>query len=100
MFNIQKIQHLGLAVLTPFSSKVTETCCAVKKLSHAVIKPSHSGFFVIHSVGRGDKTESLSDKTESLSNKPRDLVGRSDFFYSLGGMRRDAERCREKSFVR
>jgi hypothetical protein len=50
-----------------------------------VIKPSHSGFFVIHLVGRGDKTESLGDK-------PSDSVGRGDFFYSLGGMRWDAAR--------
>jgi hypothetical protein len=48
-----------------------------------VIQPSHSGFFVIHSVGRGDKTESLGDKTESLGDKPSDSVGRGDFFYSL-----------------
>jgi hypothetical protein len=44
--------------------KVTETYCVMIKLSHAVIKPSHSGFFVIHLVGRGDKTKSVGDETE------------------------------------
>jgi hypothetical protein len=68
----------------------------VKKLSHAVIKPSHSGFFVIHSVGRGDKAESLGDKTVSLGDKPSARWDAVIFLFT----RWDAARRGEKSFVR
>jgi hypothetical protein len=60
-----------------------------EKLSHAVIKPSNSGFFVIHSVGRCDKTGSLGDKTGSRGVKPSDSVGHGEKTKSLGETRRE-----------
>ncbi len=64
------LQNSNAPEVVNLTCKVTETYCVVIKLSH-------SGFFVIHLVGRGD------NKTESLGDKPSDSVGRGDFFYSL-----------------